>query len=222
MTAASNGLSVSVRVRLPGRVSEIVAPWPEVDVRILRAVAPWRTFRFYRGQRHYSGSFWSATESGLVLYESRLELARLLFADFDRSVHGIVAQPFLLEEEIDGRRRRHVPDYLLLTDSIPIVVDVKPKSRISNPVVASVMTWTRRAVEARGWLYEVWSEPPPVELANVRLLAGYRRGWLFDSDVLLELRDADVDGMPLGAACLALPHRSPETVRSAVDPPRGG
>jgi hypothetical protein len=118
------------------------------------------TFRFYKGQRHYSGSFWSATESGLVLYESRLELARLLFADFDRSVHGIVAQPFLLEAEIDSRRRRHVPDYLLLTDSIPIVVDVKPKSRISNPDVASVMTWTRRAVEARGWLYEVWSGTP--------------------------------------------------------------
>lgn len=65
-------------------------------------------------------------------------------------------------------------------------------------------------------MYEVWSEPPPVELANVRLLAGYRRGWLFDSDVLLELRDADVDGMPLGAACLALPHRPPETVRAAA------
>jgi hypothetical protein len=30
-----------------------------------------------------------------VMYESRPELARLLFADFDRSVHGIVAQSFL-------------------------------------------------------------------------------------------------------------------------------
>ncbi len=31
-----------------------------------------------------------------VSYESRLELARLLYADFDAAVHGIVAQPFLL------------------------------------------------------------------------------------------------------------------------------
>jgi hypothetical protein len=30
---------------------------------------------------------------GHVVYESRLELARLIFADFDRSVHRIVAQP---------------------------------------------------------------------------------------------------------------------------------
>ena len=42
------------------------------------------------------GSNWSATEGRHVIYESRLELARLLFADFDRSVHRICEQPFLL------------------------------------------------------------------------------------------------------------------------------
>jgi len=31
-----------------------------------------------------------------VVYESRLELARLLLADFDRAVVTIVAQPFQL------------------------------------------------------------------------------------------------------------------------------
>jgi hypothetical protein len=167
--------------------------------------------RSYKGQRHYLGSFWSATERDLVLYESRLELARLLFADFERSGPGIVAQPFLLEAEIDGRCRRHVLDFLLLTESLPVVVDVKPASRVSNPDVAFVLAWTRRSVEGRGWVYEVWSEPPAVELANVRMLAGYRREWLFDPTVLAELREVDLDGMPLGAVSLALPHRPPET-----------
>ncbi|CAM4268064.1 hypothetical protein KIPE111705_46340 [Kibdelosporangium persicum] len=37
-------------------------------------------------------------------------------------MHGIVAQPFLLEAKRDQRIRRHVPDVLLLTDSTPIVV----------------------------------------------------------------------------------------------------
>lgn len=37
------------------------------------------------------GSYWSATQGRHVIYESRLELARLLFADFDRSVHRICA-----------------------------------------------------------------------------------------------------------------------------------
>jgi hypothetical protein len=93
-----------------------------------------------------------------------------------RTTPRIIAQSFLLETEIDGRRSRDVPDFLLLTDSVSAVVDVKPASRASNPYVAFVLTWTRRAVEARGWRYEVRPEPPPVELANVRLLASHRRG----------------------------------------------
>jgi hypothetical protein len=105
MMVRSKTLPVSVHVRLPDRVSELVASWPDVDVQILRTAAPWRTFRSYKGQRHYSARFWSATENRLVLYESRLELARLLFADFDTSVRGIVAQPFLLEMELDQRTR---------------------------------------------------------------------------------------------------------------------
>ena len=50
---------------------------------LLRDVLPWRTFRWYYGQHHYSGSYWASTMSAHVIYESRLELARLLMADFD-------------------------------------------------------------------------------------------------------------------------------------------
>jgi hypothetical protein len=53
---------------------------------------------------------WSATERGHVIYESRLELARLLFADFDASVNRIVAQPFLLKAGLKAGVRQHVPD----------------------------------------------------------------------------------------------------------------
>src|SRR5262245_54677729 len=44
---------------------------------------PVREFRSYRGRRHYSGWYWSATTGGHVVYESRLELARILLADQD-------------------------------------------------------------------------------------------------------------------------------------------
>ena len=98
---------------------------------------PWRTFRWYKGQKHYSGLYWSATTRTHVPYESRLELARLLDADFDTAVSGIVSQPFLLSAVVDGQRRRHVPDYLLVSDDGPIVVDVKPEARLGNPKVAS-------------------------------------------------------------------------------------
>jgi hypothetical protein len=57
---------------------------------------------------------------GHVIYESRLELGRLLFADFAPDVRHIVAQPFLLKADVDGKVRRHIPDYLLLTDDGPV------------------------------------------------------------------------------------------------------
>lgn len=58
-----------------------------------------------------------------------------MFADFDRSVNHIVAQPFLLRTEINGKFRRHVPDYLLFTEHCPIVVDVKRAPRVEVPRV---------------------------------------------------------------------------------------
>ncbi|MEV7053340.1 TnsA-like heteromeric transposase endonuclease subunit [Streptomyces anulatus] len=82
--------------------------------RLLRSATPWRSFRWRMGQKHYSGSYWSATMRDHVAYESRLELSRLLFADFDPLVRFIVAQPFLMEAVGKGEPRRHVPDYLLI------------------------------------------------------------------------------------------------------------
>ena len=64
---------------------------------------PVREFRSYQGRLHYSGWYWSSTMLRLVAYESRLELARIMLADFDSSVAGIAAQPFLLTGT-DGAR----------------------------------------------------------------------------------------------------------------------
>ncbi|MFJ4513354.1 TnsA-like heteromeric transposase endonuclease subunit [Streptomyces sp. NPDC088816] len=190
--------------------------WPTVSVRLLEAAAPWRTFRWYKGQKHYSGTYWSATVRNHVIYESRLELARLLFADFDSSVHHIVAQPFLLKAAVEGKIRKHIPDYLLITEQVPMVVDVKPLHRLSQPEVAFTLDWTRQVVESRGWQYEVWSEPAVARLENIRFLAGYRRDWLFSFDLLDELLGAGLDGVPLGQVPRRLPGRPEPYVRSAV------
>ena len=107
-------------------------PWTAVDSAKLSNTVPWRTFRWYRGQRHYSGMYWSATMRDHVIYESRLELSRLIFADFDRAVHRILAQPFLLKAKAGGKIRKHIPDYFLVTDNGPVVVDVKPGHLLSG------------------------------------------------------------------------------------------
>jgi hypothetical protein len=136
--------------------------------------APWRTFRWYFGQRHYSGTWWSSTERDHVIYESRLELANLLLADFDPAVHHIVAQPFMLRAEVDGQVRRHTLDYLWDADDGPVVVDVVRAERAIQSSVAYLRAWTREIVESLGWSYRVVSEPSRGRLANVRFLAGYR------------------------------------------------
>lgn len=208
--------AVTVSVRRPDGPPTEDEEWDLAPIGLLQSAQPWRTFRWYKGQKHYSGTYWSATMRDHVIYESRLELSRLLFADFDRSVRGIVAQPFLLKTVLEGRVRKHIPDYLLLTGQVPVVVDVKPLHRLSKPEVEFTFGWTRRAVESRGWKYEVWSEHPTVELENIRFLAGYRRDWLFSPKVLDELRGADLDGVSLGQATCCLPDRPEPQVRSAV------
>ena len=132
-----------------------------------------------------------------VIYESRLELSRLIFADFDRSVNQIFAQPFILAANLGRKRRRHVPDYLLMTDDGPIVVDVKPTAKLTEPKVAETLAWTRKVVDGKGWRYEVWTEPSTVELENLRFLGGYRRSWLFRPEILAQLSDPDLDGLTI-------------------------
>ena len=137
---------------------------------------PWRRFRVVRGQAHYSGSYASATTGGHVLYESRLELARLLLADFDARVRGIYAQPCLVTAVIGGRARRHVPDFLLaVSPGVARVVNVKPAGLLKDPEIAEALSWPGELVERHAWEYEVWSGADPVVVENVRFLAAYRR-----------------------------------------------
>ena len=196
--------AVAVSLRRSAGLPVVVRDWADVSVDELQAAVPWRTFRWRHGQKHFSGAYWSSTQRDVVIYESRLELARLLFADFEPAVVGIVAQPFLLKTEVKAKQRRHIPDYLSVTHQGPVVVDVKPQRRLADPTTVSTFEWTRAAVQSRGWGYEVASEPSMMELENVRFLAGYRRDWLFDDELLDELRAMDLVGarwaMPL-AVC---------------------
>jgi len=124
--------------------------------------------------------------------------------------------PLLLRARVGGRERKHVPDYLLLSDEGPVVVDVKPQSRLSKQEVSFTLAWTRELVEQRGWRYEVWSEPPEAELGNVRFLAGYRHERRFDRDLLDELRAGEIAGQSLGEACRGRGGWPAPLVRSAV------
>jgi hypothetical protein len=144
-----------------------------------------REFRSYKGRRHYSGWYWSATVKTLLAYESRLELARVMLADFDPDVTAIATQPFQLAGADRGELRRHVPDLLLQTrDGAVTVVDVKPEHRLTDPKVSAVFASTREVVAGRGWAFETWSGADADLLANVGFLAGYRRPQVIDSGLV--------------------------------------
>jgi hypothetical protein len=182
----------------------------------LAAGRPWRVFRWRQGQAHYSGWYWSATTGGHVVYESRLELARLLLADFDPRVTAIAAQPFLVTAPSGGRVRRHVPDFLLADrDGGVCVVNVKPADQLAVPKVADALAWAGEVFAARGWRHEVWSGADPVLLANVRFLAGYRYPGRVDAGLVAAVIDRGDAAVGIGDLEGAWPGRAGE-VRAAV------
>jgi hypothetical protein len=187
-----------------------------VDVGEVVAGRPVREFRWVKGQRHYSGWYWSATMGGLVVYESRLELDRIMLADFATDVVGIAAQPFQLIGADGDRTRRHVPDVLLVHAGGGVtVVDVKPVDRLDDPSVRAVFGWTDRVVAARGWSFEVWSGASAGLLRNVRFLAGYRRAAVVDHGLATSVLEAAADGVTIAGVERAVCARA-GTVRPVV------
>jgi hypothetical protein len=88
----SPAVQVEARYR---RGSELVTcSLDRLPVDAVLAGGPVREFRWFRGRRHYSGWYFSSTAGGLVAYESRLELARIQLADFDRTWWGSLRSRF--------------------------------------------------------------------------------------------------------------------------------
>lgn len=185
----------------------------DTGVDVFELPVPWRTFRRRYGQKYCSGAYRSSTMRAHVVHESRLELTRLLYADFDQDVTAVFAQPFLLPTTVDGRRRHHVPDFLALREKgVSLVVDVKPRHLLTRPKVNFALGWAREAVLSRGWDFQAWTEPPEAELENPRFLAGCRRKWLFDEDLLAKIRAADLYGATPGDAFRAFPRHPDDAV----------
>ena len=199
-----------------GGVAAITLSW--LRLRDLAGSVPWRRWRSRRGQAHLSGSYWAATTGGHVVHESRLELARLLLADFDATVVAIWAQPFRLVATVGGSQRQHVPDFLLgSTGGEVSVVNVKPAARLEDPKIAEALMWPGELITAHGWRYEVWSGCDAVLLDNVRFLAGYRRPGVVDAALMARAWRQARDGDTVAELERRLAGDSPAwTVRPAV------
>lgn len=170
-----------------------------VEVAAVASGSPVREFSWRQNQGNYPGWLWTATTGTLVGYESLLERNRVLLADFDTTVTGIVSQPFWLSGLDDGAQRRHAPDYLLADrGGSVVVVDVKPAGMCDEPKVASVLEWTGRLCRSRGWRYEVFHGADPVMMSNLRFLTQGRRSMFLNEECVSAVAKAGRSGMTLG------------------------
>jgi hypothetical protein len=212
-------MAVPVEVRYRQADGEFVqATLDRVIVAEVAAGLPVRDFRWYKGRQHYSGWYHATTGDRLVAYESRLELARILLADFAPDVVGIAAQPFQVTADDNGRSRRHVPDLLLMhADGLVTVVDVKPPQRAKETKFVEQFTWMRQLCSLRGWVFEVWVGADPVLVENVRFLAGYRRQQVVASGLFPDVLAAARGQRCVGGIEKALIGRHPgDLVRPAL------
>lgn len=163
----------------------------------LSNVLPVREPPSHLGQRHYPGRFWCSTTQDHVFYESRLELSRLLLADFDPHVSWVAAQPMWITGTYDGKQRRHVPDFLLTHgDGSLTLVDVKAPYFAQQERAKVVFRWTAEVCKHLNVGYEVWQGADATLMANLRLLAVARRQTRRFQH--LELVDELSDASPLG------------------------
>ncbi|MCA2216336.1 hypothetical protein [Jidongwangia harbinensis] len=58
----------------------VVVPVEQLRLARFAGSVPWRRWRSHRGQPYLPGCYWAATVADHVVYESRLELERLLLA----------------------------------------------------------------------------------------------------------------------------------------------
>lgn len=192
-------------VRLVGpdgakREGPLSVMWP---VRFESGV-PSRSFPSYRGQRNFTGWYWSATAGGHVPYESWLERDHLMRLDFDSEVVGVAAQPFGLSwRDSELGPLTHTPDlFARRTDGTGLVVDVRPDDRIGERDAVK-FAGTRDACALVGWEYERVGELDPVFAANLRWLAGFRHARVMREDTAAALRRVFAGGAGLLAGARA-------------------
>lgn len=115
--------------------------------------APVRQFPSYRGQRSFSGLWWSVTTATLVGYESWLDRDWFMAFDSSCDVAGNASQPFWLSWRGSSEVKRHAPDFLLrCADGGVAVVDIRADARAGEDDRA-VFEKTEAVCASLGWGY---------------------------------------------------------------------
>ncbi|MGW6480494.1 TnsA-like heteromeric transposase endonuclease subunit [Streptomyces sp. NPDC055059] len=167
---------------------------------------PVRSFSWRSGQRHRSGlAFMEATGRGHG-FESLAERRTLTVLDFCGQVRDVLSQPFRLRFLDSGRRREHVPDFLVASKDSTLLIDVRPAPLVKESDIA-VFAATGRVAASAGWRYLV--------------VTGWRDGVESSVDALARARRPGTDPLRLEEQLLAAavgPRRFRELVEATSWP----
>ncbi|MFQ6853507.1 TnsA-like heteromeric transposase endonuclease subunit [Streptomyces sp. 35M1] len=129
------------------------------EVEVARS-RPVRRFTWRTGQWHRPGLEYLVSTDRHHGFESFEEEQLLLVSDFAADLVEALAQPFRLRFLTSGGAGEHTPDFLLLTESAPWLVDVRPAGRV-RPEDQVRFAASAEAALAVGWNYSVvtgWRE----------------------------------------------------------------
>ena len=109
MSGGGRTADATVSVRNKETLAEYSTDWGLATTDLLSAATPWRTFRWHRGQKHYQAVIGRRPRVAMSSTSRGWSSPGCMFADFDRSVHRICAQPFLLVTRSHGRVMKIIP-----------------------------------------------------------------------------------------------------------------
>ncbi|MFF7725123.1 TnsA-like heteromeric transposase endonuclease subunit [Streptomyces sp. NPDC008001] len=154
--------------------TSITSPVRDLDRADLRRSVPVRRFTWRMDQFHRPGLEYLMATDRHHGFESHEEERLLLVADFAAGLVEALCQPFRLRFFSDGKAIRHTPDFLLVTGSGLLLIDVRPGDRI-KPEDALKFAATAETALSAGWQYGVVAGWRRHVWTNVDALSAERR-----------------------------------------------
>ena len=135
-------------------------------------------------RRSLTGLLPSRKNARLVPFESALERDLATILEFDEAVLTFEAQPVEVHYEVDGRRRRGVPDFFVTYAShigrAPLLCYVKYREELFQkwPTLKPRLKAAKLHAASAGWDYKILTEREirTDYLRNARFLLPYQRG----------------------------------------------
>jgi hypothetical protein len=144
----------------------------DVPVADLLSSDPIRVNTWHGRTTTRSGLHFLASAGRLQAHESLFERDLLILLDFD-GVSTVASQPFRLVWHDGERQRRHTPDFMIVADGIPTVVNCRPAPLVTESLLENCAAVAEVCV-ARGWAHTLVTDYPRPPFTVISTVAATR------------------------------------------------